>query len=133
MGAVSCCWQALTAPAARAAAAFEISNLPAAEQAAGAASVVFLVLAVHHGSSGSSGGAAMADLAPFGEEGFDPAAWVNGALAARGQEQPAEKFLAELEMRLQLAAEELEVSLAGGRVFAVCISQCVRVCVGGAA
>jgi hypothetical protein len=87
----------------------------------------------------------MADLAPFGEEGFDPVAWVNAALADRpggggggsgaasgggsgtaggaasggggaggGGDAGAERFLAELEMRLQLAAEELEVSLAGG-------------------
>jgi len=55
----------------------------------------------------------MTDLTPFGEEGFDPVSWVNAALADRGGEQGAERFLAEMEMRLQLAAEELEVSLAG--------------------
>ena len=92
----------------------------------------------------------MTDLAPFSEEGFDPVAWVNAAVAehqqrhraagATGAPQPQgeqqqqhdgaqqqqqqqqqqhreqqhdlEKFLAELEMRLQLAAEELDASLA---------------------
>lgn len=57
---------------------------------------------------------AMADTTPFGEDGFQPAAWVNAALASHsGETGGPEKFIAELEMRLTLAAEELEASLAG--------------------
>jgi hypothetical protein len=54
----------------------------------------------------------MTDLAAFAEEGFDPKAWINASCAAKGQDEPLERFLAELEMRLQLGAEELEATLA---------------------
>lgn len=47
----------------------------------------------------------------FGEDGFDPIAWINTTCANRGPDEPLDKFLAELEMRLQLNAEDLEASL----------------------
>jgi hypothetical protein len=53
------------------------------------------------------------DLAAFAEREFDPKAWVNAACAGRpaSAEEPLDRFLAELEMRLQLAAEEIEAGL----------------------
>jgi hypothetical protein len=53
----------------------------------------------------------MADLAEFSSEGFDPRAWVNQVCSVRPPDEPLDKFLAELEMRLQLTAEEVESSL----------------------
>eukprot|EP00878_Enallax_costatus_P030057 GHUV01032669.1.p2 GENE.GHUV01032669.1~~GHUV01032669.1.p2 ORF type:complete len:118 (-),score=5.66 GHUV01032669.1:311-664(-) len=55
----------------------------------------------------------MTDLAPFAEATFDVKAWINASCAARGPDEPLERFLAELEMRLQLGAEEIEASLTG--------------------
>ncbi|WIA41402.1 hypothetical protein OEZ86_004988 [Tetradesmus obliquus] len=53
----------------------------------------------------------MTDLAAFAEEGFDPKAWINEACAGKPPTEPLERFLAELEMRLQLGAEEVEGGL----------------------
>lgn len=53
----------------------------------------------------------MTDLAVFAEDGFDPKAWINARCAAKGPDEPLERFLAEMEMRLQLGAEEIEASL----------------------
>ena len=54
----------------------------------------------------------MADFGEFAEEGFDLKAWINRACAtASATEEPIERSLAELEMRLQLTAEEIESSL----------------------
>jgi len=53
----------------------------------------------------------MADISSFADEGFDPKAWVNAACASKPAEEPLERFLAELEMKLQLHAEEVEASL----------------------
>jgi hypothetical protein len=56
----------------------------------------------------------MADLTEFAEEGFSPSAWINRAISQRSEAasvEPIEKFLAELEMRLQLTAEEIECNL----------------------
>ncbi len=56
----------------------------------------------------------MADLTEFGEEGFNASTWINRAIVQRPDpavDEPIEKFLAELEMRLQLTAEEIESSL----------------------
>ena len=53
----------------------------------------------------------MADLQVFAEEGFDPKAWANQACKQRVGDEPVEKLLAEVEMRLQLAAEEIEAGL----------------------
>lgn len=52
--------------------------------------------------------------ADFLDEAFDTKAWVNAACAQHSaaiSHEPLEKFLAELEMKLQLAAEEIEASL----------------------
>lgn len=53
----------------------------------------------------------MADFSEFAEEGFDAKEWINASCASRPQEEGLDKFLAELEMRLQLTAEEIEAAL----------------------
>eukprot|EP00879_Flechtneria_rotunda_P033607 GHRR01037240.1.p1 GENE.GHRR01037240.1~~GHRR01037240.1.p1 ORF type:complete len:128 (+),score=33.14 GHRR01037240.1:225-608(+) len=53
----------------------------------------------------------MTDLSAFLDEGFDPTTWINASCATKGPDVPLEKFLAELEMRLQLGAEEVEATL----------------------
>ncbi len=55
----------------------------------------------------------MTDLADFAEEDFDVEAWINRACSAHAtsEQEPLERGLAELEMRLQLTAEEIEASL----------------------
>lgn len=53
----------------------------------------------------------MADLAEFSGASFDPKAWVNNVCSVRPPDESLDKFLAELEMRLQLTAEEVEASL----------------------
>ncbi|GLC36637.1 hypothetical protein PLESTM_000483600 [Pleodorina starrii] len=53
----------------------------------------------------------MVDVGDFAEDGFDSISWVNQACRTRPAEEPLEKFLAELEMRLQLSAEDIEATL----------------------
>lgn len=53
----------------------------------------------------------MTDLVEFSRPGFDAKAWINAACASRAQEEPLERFLAELEMKLQLTAEDVEAAL----------------------
>ncbi|GFR44477.1 hypothetical protein Agub_g5740, partial [Astrephomene gubernaculifera] len=53
----------------------------------------------------------MTDVGDFAEDGFDPIAWINHACSTRQAEEPLEKFLAELEMRLQLSSEDIEATL----------------------
>lgn len=53
----------------------------------------------------------MVDLSEFEEEDFDPRLWINIACNQRVNDEPLDKFLAELEMKLQLTAEEVETSL----------------------
>ncbi|KXZ47642.1 hypothetical protein GPECTOR_34g801 [Gonium pectorale] len=53
----------------------------------------------------------MTDVAEFAEQEFDPISWINQACSNRPAEEPLEKFLAELEMRLQLSAEDIEATL----------------------
>ena len=53
----------------------------------------------------------MADLDAFSARNFDPKAWINQACLARPAQDPLERHLAELEMRLHLAAEDVEVAL----------------------
>lgn len=55
----------------------------------------------------------MADLAAFADDGFDPKAWINAACSNKSPDESLERFLSELEMRLQLGAEEIEASLTG--------------------
>lgn len=52
------------------------------------------------------------DFSEFAEPGFDVKAWINRACGqAQTDEEPLDRHLAELEMRLQLTAEEIEASL----------------------
>ncbi|EFJ06368.1 hypothetical protein SELMODRAFT_135591 [Selaginella moellendorffii] len=53
----------------------------------------------------------MVDMAAFGEEGFDPKAWVNAACRARHPDEDAERQLSDLEMKLQLASEDIAAAL----------------------
>ena len=56
----------------------------------------------------------MADFAEFADESFDVKQWINRACtnaSASASDEPLERSLAELEMRLQLTAEEIESSL----------------------
>ena len=43
-------------------------------------------------------------LADFSEESFDCKAWVNGACSGCPEEEPLDKYLSEIEMKLQLLA-----------------------------
>ena len=61
----------------------------------------------------------MADLAVFGDEDFDVKAYVNAASSSRGPDEPLERFLSELEMRLQLTGEEVEASLTDASTAAI--------------
>ncbi|CAI5463800.1 unnamed protein product [Closterium sp. Yama58-4] len=49
----------------------------------------------------------LVDLNAFADEHFDPKAWVNDACAALPPEEPPEKFLADIEMKLQLLSEDM--------------------------
>lgn len=52
------------------------------------------------------------EFSEFAEPGFDVKAWINRACGqAQTDEEPLDRHLAELEMRLQLTAEEIEASL----------------------
>lgn len=54
----------------------------------------------------------MTDVSAFGEPGFDVKRWINDQVAStRPADEPLDRFLAELEMKLQLSAEEVEASL----------------------
>ena len=50
-------------------------------------------------------------LDAFSEEGFDAAAWVNGALAAKPAEEPLDMHVGELLMRMQLLAQDVQYNL----------------------
>lgn len=51
------------------------------------------------------------DFSEFAEEAFDPVAWINATCTAKPGDEQLDKYLAEIEMRLQLTAEEIEASL----------------------
>eukprot|EP00884_Botryococcus_braunii_P002840 jgi/Botrbrau1/12557/Bobra.0169s0093.1 len=53
----------------------------------------------------------MADLTVFGTEDFDAKVWVNDACARRPGNEPLDRYLAEVEMRLHLTAEDVEAAL----------------------
>ncbi|KAH9615861.1 hypothetical protein KSS87_021811 [Heliosperma pusillum] len=53
----------------------------------------------------------MVDLAAFSEENFDAKKWINNAVEARHPEDPLEKHLVDLEMKLQMMSEEISSSL----------------------
>lgn len=48
------------------------------------------------------------ELSEFGDPAFDATRWINASCRDRQSEEPLDKYLAELEMRLQLTAEEIE-------------------------
>lgn len=48
------------------------------------------------------------ELSEFSNEAFDAIAFINASCRDRQSEEPLDKYLAELEMRLQLTAEEIE-------------------------
>lgn len=51
------------------------------------------------------------DLSAFSEEKFDPKRWINAACGSRDPQDPVDKHLADLEMKLQLLSEEIATSL----------------------
>ncbi|KAJ4953366.1 hypothetical protein NE237_030198 [Protea cynaroides] len=53
----------------------------------------------------------MVDLGAFSEEKFDAKKWINAACQTRHPQDPVEKHLADLEMKLQIMSEEIAVSL----------------------
>lgn len=53
----------------------------------------------------------MVDLSSFSDEKFDAKKWINGACKARHPEEAVEKYLGDLEMKLQAASEEIATSL----------------------
>lgn len=53
----------------------------------------------------------MLDLASFGDDKFHAKAWVNGACKARHPDDSLDKYLGDLEMKLQLMAENIAASL----------------------
>lgn len=54
----------------------------------------------------------MIDLGTFSDEKFDPKKWINAACLSRhSQDDPIDKHLADLEMKLQVMAEEIASSL----------------------
>eukprot|EP01018_Ginkgo_biloba_P014591 Gb_05711 [translate_table: standard] len=53
----------------------------------------------------------MVDLGGFSEEKFDSKKWINAACKARHPEDPVEKHLGDLEMKLQVMSEEIASSL----------------------
>ncbi|KAL8160307.1 hypothetical protein V2J09_001844 [Rumex salicifolius] len=53
----------------------------------------------------------MVDLGAFSDEKFDAKKWINSACQNRHPEDPVEKLLVDLEMKLQMMAEEISASL----------------------
>lgn len=53
----------------------------------------------------------MTDLEAFSATSFQPRAWINEVCLARPSHEPVESYLAELEMRLHLTAEDVEAAL----------------------
>ncbi|XP_047954991.1 conserved oligomeric Golgi complex subunit 7 [Salvia hispanica] len=53
----------------------------------------------------------MVDLSSFSEEKFDPKKWINNAVQQRHPQDPVEKHLVDLEMKLQMVSEEIAASL----------------------
>lgn len=53
----------------------------------------------------------MVDLGSFSEEKFDAKKWINSACQNRHPQDPLEKHLVDLEMKLQMISEEISASL----------------------
>lgn len=60
---------------------------------------------------GSCGCTMMLDLASFGDDKFHAKSWVNAACKARHPDDSLDKYLGDLEMKLQLMAENIAASL----------------------
>ncbi|KAJ4956115.1 hypothetical protein NE237_012898 [Protea cynaroides] len=53
----------------------------------------------------------MVDLGAFSDEKFDAKRWINAVCQSRHSQDPVEKHLADLEMKLQMLSEEIAASL----------------------
>lgn len=53
----------------------------------------------------------MVDLSAFSDEKFDPKKWINSAVQQRHPQDPLDKHLVDLEMKLQMVSEEIAASL----------------------
>ncbi|KAL9261733.1 Conserved oligomeric Golgi complex subunit 7-like protein [Drosera capensis] len=53
----------------------------------------------------------MIDLGAFSDENFDAVKWINNACQSRHPQDPVEKHLVELEMKLQMMSEQISASL----------------------
>lgn len=53
----------------------------------------------------------MVDLSSFSDEKFDPKKWINSACQSRHPQDPLDKHLIDLEMKLQMVSEEIAASL----------------------
>lgn len=53
----------------------------------------------------------MVDLSSFSDQKFDPKKWINSACQSRHPQDPLEKHLINLEMKLQMVSEEIAASL----------------------
>lgn len=53
----------------------------------------------------------MVDLSAFSDENFDPKKWINNAVQQRHPQDPVDKHLVDLEMKLQMVSEEIAASL----------------------
>lgn len=53
----------------------------------------------------------MLDLGPFSDEKFDAKKWINTACQNRHPQESLDKYLVDLEMKLQIVSEEITVSL----------------------
>ncbi|KAJ8541644.1 hypothetical protein K7X08_002460 [Anisodus acutangulus] len=53
----------------------------------------------------------MVDLSSFSDEKFDPKKWINAACQSRHPQDPLDKHLVDLEMKLQMVSEEISASL----------------------
>ncbi|XP_027163685.1 conserved oligomeric Golgi complex subunit 7 [Coffea eugenioides] len=53
----------------------------------------------------------MVDLSAFSDEKFDPKRWINGVCQSRHPQDPLDKHLVDLEMKLQMVSEEIAASL----------------------
>ncbi|CAN4093510.1 unnamed protein product [Withania somnifera] len=53
----------------------------------------------------------MVDLSSFSDQKFDPKKWINAACQSRHPQDPMDKHLVDLEMKLQMVSEEIAASL----------------------
>eukprot|EP00899_Mesostigma_viride_P002758 jgi/Mesvir1/12483/Mv10242-RA.1 len=53
----------------------------------------------------------LVELASFSEDNFDPKAWVNASSSGKPPDEPLDRYLSEVEMKLQLLAEDIGSAL----------------------